>query len=52
MKRIGDDYSLTNSLFVQRGQGGILSYSSTVTCCEQLVQIYVPLPGFSPVFMM
>lgn len=34
----------------QLGQGGILSLSPKVTSKPHLVQLYSPLPGFSPVF--
>ena len=42
-------YTSVNSLLEQEGQGGSLSYSPTLTSVWQLVQLYVPLPGFSPV---
>ena len=42
-------HTSVNSLLEQEGQGGSLSYSPTLTSVWQLVQLYVPLPGFSPV---
>lgn len=38
------------SVFLQFGHGGRVSVSSfSTTVCPQLVQAYVPVPGFSPV---
>ena len=42
-------FTLVKEVFVQLGQGGILSLSPKVTSKPHLVQLYSPLPGFSPV---
>ena len=42
-------FTLVKEVFVQLGQGGILSLSPKVTSKSHLVQLYSPLPGFSPV---
>ena len=42
-------FTLVKEVFVQLGQGGILSLSPKVTSKPHFVQLYSPLPGFSPV---
>ena len=42
-------FTLVKEVLVQLGQGGILSLSPKVTSKPHLVQLYSPLPGFSPV---
>jgi len=45
-------YVLWNSVFWHFGHGGRVSVlSSKCTLCPHLVQVYVPIPGFSPVVL-